>query len=342
MLKLGIIGWGYWGRNYAKYFDSSIDATLDWVCDLREEMLSDAKSRFPHLKVTKSIDDLVQAQLDGIIVVTPASLHFKLAKFLIEKRINLLIEKPLTNSSAQAIELQKLVKKFQVKVLVGHTFLYNQSVRWIKTKVESNFFGKLYYLEFKRQSYGPIRDDVNIVWDFAPHDLAITDYLLNNQLPISIKASGGIFSRHNKEDIAVVILKYPKNILVNINIAWLYPIKVRNLTLLGDKKMAVFEDTNPSEPLKIFDTSIKYPSEKEPYGAGFRLGDVSIPRLKSADPLYTQLKHFVSYLKDQENPITPINNGVRVVALLEAINYSLQQNKEINFKQWLNKSSVKI
>ncbi len=335
MLKLGLIGWGYWGRNYAKYFDSALDAELVAVCDLREDMLADAKRLYPHVKTTRDIRDLVKDKVDGVIIASPASVHYKLASYLIKEHIPILIEKPLTNSYATAKEIEALVKREHTKILVGHTFLYNQAVRYLKREVEAGNMGTPYYLEFRRQSYGPIRDDVNIVWDFAPHDLAITKYLLGGTMPISVYAKSEKFSRNGMEDIAVIIMEYPKNVMVNINVAWLYPIKIRTLTFLGDKKMAFFEDTNANEPLKIFDTSLQYPKENEPSGASFRLGDVYIPRIKTIDPLATQLRHFVKYLEGEEDPVTPVTDGVEIVAILEAISESLRSGEEVNIKQWI-------
>lgn len=335
MLKLGLIGWGYWGRNYAKYFDSNLDAELVSVCDLREDMLLDAKRLYPHVKTTQDIGDLVKDKLDGVVIASPASVHYKLASYFIKAHMPILIEKPLTNSYATAKEIEFLAKEEHTKILVGHTFLYNQSVRYLRHEVEIGAMGTPYYLEFRRQSYGPIRDDVNIVWDFAPHDLAITKYLLHNESPLSVYAKAGKFSRNQMEDVAVIIMEYPNNVMVNINVAWLYPIKIRTLTFLGDKKMAVFEDTNTNEPLKIFDTSLQYPKENDPSGASFRLGDVYIPRIKSIDPLATQLRHFVQYVKGEEEPLTPVSDGVEIVAILEAINESLHSGKEVNIKQWI-------
>lgn len=337
MLKLGLIGWGYWGRNYAKYFDAHLDAELSMVCDLRPDMLADAKRLYPHIETTPDLNDLIKKKLDGVILASPASIHHMLALPFIKAHIPLLIEKPLTNSYKTARDIEKLAKKNKTKVLVGHTFIYNQSVRTLKKQIDHGEFGKVYYLEFRRQSYGPIRDDVNIIWDFAPHDLAITKYLLGNAMPVSVYAKGGKFSRNSMDDIAVIVMKYPGNVMVNINVGWLYPIKIRTLTLLGDKKMAIFEDTNTLEPVKVFDTSLKYPKEHEPSGASFRLGDIHIPRIRSVDPLSTQLVHFVSYIKGDEKPLTPVSDGVEIVAILEAINESLTTGREIQLKEWIKK-----
>jgi predicted dehydrogenase len=329
MLKLGIIGWGYWGRNYAKYFDASVPATLQMVCDLREDMLFDAKSLYPHFIITRDFNDLIRAKLDGVIIASPASIHYKLAIPFIKANIPLLIEKPLTNSLKEAKKLANLAKKYRTKVLVGHTFLYNQSVRFIKKEIEKGSLGKLNYLEFRRQSYGPIRDDVSVIWDFAPHDIAITNYLLGGKQPLSVYAQAGKFSRNSKEDIAVIIMKYPNNVLVNINVAWMYPLKVRTLTVLGDQKMAVFEDTNPTEPIKIYDTSLQYPKEDDPSGASYRLGDVRIPRIRSTDPLAIELKHFISYIQGKEKPLTPVQDGVVNIRILEALDKSLTLGREV-------------
>lgn len=334
-MKLGIVGWGYWGRNYAKYFDAHLDAQLEMVCDLRDDMLEDAKRLQPLTTVTNNTDDLIDAKLDGVIIASPTSVHEKIATPFLEAGIPLLIEKPLTNSYESAKRLEKLAQKTNTKVLVGHTFLYNQSVRYLKNEIDANRLGKLHYLEFRRQSYGPIRDDVSIVWDFAPHDIAITNYLLENTMPISVQASSGKFSRNNQEDIAVIVLMYQGNIMVNINVAWLYPVKIRTLTVLGDKKMVIFEDTNVNEPVKVFDTSIQYPKESEPQGASFRLGDISIPRIPRIDPLALELQHFVAYVQGKEKPLTPISDGVKVVAILEAIGESIQTGKQIHMAPWI-------
>lgn len=332
MKKIGIVGWGYWGRNYAKYFDTYLGATLTHVCDLRGDMLEDAKMLYPHFITTPRLEDLIEAKLDGVIIASPASAHFKIAQKFLEAGIPLLIEKPLTNSLTSANELDKIAKKNSTKVLIGHTFLYNQSVRFLKSEIDANRFGKLYYLEFRRQSYGPIRDDVNIIWDFAPHDVAIANYLLGGISPVSVSVQGGIFSRHDKEDIAVITLKYPGNIMVNINVAWLYPLKIRSLTLLGDKQMAVFEDTNQVSPVSIYDTSLLYPKEEDPSGASIRLGEVRIPRIPAKDPLGTQLRHFIAYLNDEEKPFTPIADGVTVVSILEAMQESLRTGKSVDMR----------
>jgi len=332
MKRLGIIGWGYWGRNYAKYFDSNLDAQLAEVCDLRQDMLDDARRLYPHLKITKDVKEFIRHKLDGVIIASPASMHFSLAKTFIEAGIPVLVEKPLTDSLPTAIALEKFAAKHKAKVLVGHTFLYNQSVRFLKKEIDKGTLGKLHYLEFRRQSYGPVRDDVNVIWDFAPHDLAISRYLLGDSFPITVNAHAGKFSRNGLEDIAVMTLMYPNNVMVNINVAWLYPVKIRALTILGDKKMAVFEDTNANEPVKICDTSIQYPKENDPTGASFRLGDIRIPSIAPIDPLATQLKHFVSYIKGIEKPLTPIEDGVAIVKILDAIERSIHTGREVNMK----------
>ncbi len=328
MMKLGIIGWGYWGRNYAKYFDAKLDAELAVVCDLREDMLKDAKRLHPHINITRDFKDLIRAKLDGVIIASPASFHYQLAAPFLSAHIPLLIEKPLTNSHKTAQALEKLAKKKRAKVLVGHTFLYNQAVRFLKREIDAGRLGRINYLEFRRQSYGPVRDDVNIVWDFAPHDIAIANFLLGSS-PISVYAQAGKFSKNAQEDIAIIILRYPHNVLVNINVAWLYPVKIRTLTVLGDKKMAVFEDTNTNEPVKVYDTTIRYPKEGDPSGASFRLGDIHIPRVPAIDPLETELRHFVVYIQGKEKALTPISDGVEIVTVLEAIQKSLRTGQEI-------------
>lgn len=331
MQKLGIVGWGYWGRNYIKYLDTTVDAELVVVCDQRPEMLRDAKKRFPHLVVTQDVSDLLTLHLDGVIIATPAATHYSLAKLFVQSGIPLLIEKPFTSSLADAQALVDLAKKKNVLVLVGHTFLYNQAVRWLKAKMERRYFGKLYYLECKRQSYGPIRDDVNVIWDFAAHDLSIMTYLLDGAMPKTIYAKGKRYARHEQTDIASIILEYAHNILVTIHVAWMYPIKIRSLTMLGSKRMAVFEDTNQVEPIKIYNTTLRYPSETDPYGAAYRLGNVLMPRISPIDPLATQIQHFISCLNGTEKPLTPMEDGLENTMLLEAISESLAKNKEIDF-----------
>jgi len=328
MKHFGIIGWGYWGRNYAKYINPTIGATLDFVCDLRDEMLVDAKTLYPHFQVTKDFNDLIKNKLDGVIIATPASLHYRVAKPLLEAGMNVLIEKPVTNNVDQAIELQEIAQKNNAKILVGHTFLYNQSVMWLKQKIDEGYFGKVYHIECKRQSYGPIRDDVNIIWDFAPHDIAIANYWLGS-MPQSVSVQAGTFSRHDKEDIAIITLRYPNNVMVSISVAWLYPIKIRTVTLLGDQKMAVFEDTDQQNPVKVYDTAITYPSESDKYGAAFRVGDMIVPRIAQGDPLLHEIKQFIAYIDGKNVPVSPIENGIEVVRVLEAIDTAMKTKTEV-------------
>lgn len=337
MLKLGIIGWGYWGRNYAKYLDTTIEAYFGWVCDLRADMLADAKKRYPNLSVTTDIRDLIRDRVDGVIIATQASSHYRIAKEFLENGIPVLIEKPLAHTVGDAKKLVDISQKSGMKALVGHTFLYNQGIRWLKDKTDGRYFGKLYHLEFKRQSYGPVRNDVNIVWDFAPHDLSIAAHLLKSKTPVTVYAKAKCCSDNTQEDIAAIIIEYPGNILVTVNVAWLYPLKIRTLTLLGSRRMAIFDDTNPVEPLRVYNASLKHPSVTDPYKAAFRLGNGLIPRLAPVDPLYTQMKHFVSYITGKETPLTPLSDGLDTVLLLETISESLRKKREIGYPEFVRR-----
>ncbi len=334
MKRLGIIGWGYWGRNYARYFNKSLDARLEWVCDTSAEMRHDAQSLHPHVHTLQTVDELIDQKPDGVIIAVPARMHFEIASKLAHHHIPVLIEKPLTHDLASAFKLQHIMHANKTVALIGHTFLYNQSVRWIKKHLEKKYFGSLYSIEFKRQSYGPIRDDVNVVWDFASHDISIISWLLEKQEPLTVSATAKSYSRNCQDDIAFITLEYPNNILVSISVAWLYPLKVRNMTMLGSKKMAVFDDTNAIEPLRIYEASVTYPSAQDPYGASFLLGDVHIPRLPSIDPLQEELRHFVACIKHEEKPLTSIDSGVTNVMILTAITKAIQMGDKLEYQKW--------
>jgi predicted dehydrogenase len=313
MLRLGIVGWGYWGKNYGKYLSNAgIDAKLEYVCDLRKEMLKKAQQLFPHIQITDKIQDLVDAKLDGVIIATPAATHYKIANYFLENKINVLVEKPFATSLGDAKKLASLSKKMGTKLLVGHTFMYSQPVRWIKKKIDEGYFGEINYLEFNRKG-GIVRNDVNVVWDLAPHDLSMLSWFMGDVHPLSISAKGKKNSNNCQEDVATITLEYPNDILININVAWTYPVKTRTFTLVGSEKMLVFDDTNLSTPIKVYSPD----------------GKIICPNIKRIDPLHVELSHFVDCVNGKGKALTGPEQGIENVMLLDSITKSLQSGKAI-------------
>lgn len=326
---IGLVGWGYWGRNYPKYFSGQLGARLKWICDKNEIFLKDAKDKYPHIKTSSDIRDLGEdKQVDAVIIATPATTHYQIAEYFLKQNKDILIEKPPTDSSQTMKKLISLAQSRNRILMTGFTFIYNPAVNWIQKKLDQKYLGQVYHLEFRRQSIGPIRDDVNVAWDFAPHDLSMLKYLLGLS-PVSIKADGQIWTRNKREDLVTITLRFPKKIMATIKVSWLYPIKIREVVILGSKRMVVFDDTIKDQPIRVHNMTVDYPRPEEPYGAFFRLGEISIPRIKSQDPLYLMLAHFVKCLKNRQHPKTDGNFGLEIVRYLEAIDKSLKTKKEV-------------
>ena len=330
MIRLGIIGAGYWGINYVRVFSELPDATVAIVCDANADRLRLVRERYPQVAVTTAVDEVFSRKgLDAVLVATPATTHYEIGRRCLLAGKHVLVEKPLTTNAADGDELIRVAKEQNRILMVGHTFLYNSAVRKLKELVSSDNFGKPYYLHATRTNMGPIRQDINVSWDLASHDVSIFNYLLEAQ-PDWVSAVGSRSLGSDREDVAFCNLHYPNNVLANVHVSWLEPNKVREVVAVGSRQRVVFDDLDNLEHIRIFEKGVAASNvEAESFGE-FRLlvrdGDIISPRVDAAEPLKTLAAHFLECIATNTKPLTDGANGVAVVKAMCAINESLAQN----------------
>ena len=329
MINIGIIGIGYWGPNYARLCYEVEDVNLCWFADLDENALNKIKRKYPLAKTTKDYKDLLRDKnLDAVIVTTPATTHFKIVKDLLLAKKNVLVEKPLTANLSEAKELKRLVRKTKKVLMVDHTFKYNSGVRKLKELIEKGELGKIYYILASYSALGPIRKDTDALWDLAPHWIYTLNYLLGEK-PLFVDAKGGEYLKKGMKDVVFLNLEYPKKVLANIHVTWVYPKKDRSLTIVGDKKMVIFDDVSPEARLTIYDRGISLNS-KDPNFADLQVilrdGDVVIPKIENKEPLKEAFKHFLECVEENKRPLSDVNDGNEVVEILEKAVISMKRN----------------
>ncbi len=331
-LRVGLVGLGYWGPNYARLLDGHIDGVQLSACaDLNTERLAKLSRLHPGAKMYEDHRLMLEAGgLDAVIVATGAGAHRKIVEDCLAAGIPTLVEKPLANTSADAEAMQVAAERTGVLLMVGHTFLFNPAVRHIKKLLETGELGRPQYLSFRRTGLGPIRQDVNALWDLAPHDLSMLRYWLGGD-PIEVTARGQAYLRSDLEDVVFLTLRYPNGVIAGIQVSWLDPIKDRTVTVVGDRKMVVFDDVNPTEKLRVYDKGSSYqPSGGEfaEFLASVRDGDIVIPRVPNAEPLKEQLAHFLHCIRTGEKPISDAADGLAIVRTLEQAQADLAANAQ--------------
>lgn len=326
MLRIGVIGYGYWGPNLVRNFAEMNETEVVVVADRKAEQLKRVRAAYPAVDVTTDPDDLFMRRLDAVVIATPPPMHFELTRACLEHGLHVLVEKPLALSSHEAEILVELAHTHQRKLMVGHTFEFNPAVHKLKEIIDSGELGRVFYINAVRVNLGLLQRNLNVIWDLAPHDISILHYLLGST-PRTVSAHGGDCIVDDMHDIAYLHLQFPERVLAHIHVSWLDPCKVRRITVVGSKKMAVYDDVEPLEKIKIYDKSV----DKIPYNDSFgdfqysyHYGDVVIPYIRFSEPLRIECRHFVdSILKDQQ-PQTDGRNGLNVIRVLEAAQESLQ------------------
>lgn len=328
-LTFGLIGCGHWGPNYARLLQTLPGCRLKQICDLNPDRLKALTSLYPQLKATSDTAELfADPEIQAIIIATPASSHESLVEQALKAGKHVLCEKPLTLDPASSQRLTALAAEHNLTLMVGHTFLFNSGIRQLKQYLDEGLLGQLYYIHATRTNLGPIRSDVNAVGDLATHDLSIFNYLLG-KMPLQVSAQGQSWLQPGVEDIAFMTLQYPNQILAHVHVSWLNPVKVRTLTLVGSKKMLVWDDMNPAEPIKIYDVGVI----QEPYYQDFgqfqllpRQGDTTIPRLALKEPLRQEVEAFVQAVTHGKATESDGNFATGIVKILTAIKTSMQQH----------------
>lgn len=326
-IRIAQLGCGYWGPNLLRTFDSLSGCRLTTVVELSEERRKFIQKTLPKIDV---VDDWRKiGDVDAVIIATPAETHYGLAKAFLEAGKHVFVEKPLAMRTEEAIELGEIAEREKRVLMVGHTFLYNPAVNYLKEEMR-NTVGELYYMNSRRLNLGIVRKDINVWWNLAPHDVSIFLYLMDHELPESISVRATSYLQPDTEDVAFAVLKWKNKVTASIHVSWLDPGKVRQMTLVGSRKMIVYDDIS-DEKVKIYDKGIDLPSPKHydtPPNLNFsyRSGDIYIPKISTAEPLKLEAEHFLKCILERKTPLTGPQHGIDVVAILEAGQRSITED----------------
>jgi predicted dehydrogenase len=325
-LSVGIIGCGYWGPNLIRNFSSCPLTEVAAICDASPARLEAMSRTFGHLKTVSSVDQLLEMGLDAVAIATPVSTHFPIAQHCLEAGLHVMVEKPLARTVKEAQGLIDLAERHGRVLMVDHTYLFSNSIRKIKSLVEEGVLGELYYVDSVRINLGLFQHDVNVIWDLAPHDLAIVDAILD--LPArSISAWGCAHADPNIEDLAYVNVDYGDRLMANFHVNWLSPVKIRQMIFAGSRKSLIFNELNTTEPIKIYDRGIEVGESAEDVHRlriGYRTGDIWSPHIEPSEPLQSAVTHFAQCILEDKTCISDGRVGLRVVQLLEAATRSIR------------------
>jgi predicted dehydrogenase len=325
MIRIGVVGYGYWGPNIVRNFHAATDARVTVVCDQRTESLKRAQQAFPGVDVTTEVDKvLTSPDVDAVAIVTPVWTHFDLAKAALENGKHVFVEKPFTATTAQAQELVELGAKKNLRIMVDHTFLFTGAVKKIRQLIEGEELGKLYYYDSTRVNLGLFQHDVNVIWDLAPHDLAIMDHLIRDQ-PTGIVATGASHL-NGHEDVAYITVYFQSNMVAHFNVNWLSPVKVRTTLIGGEKRMVVWNDVEADEKVKVYDRGVEITAREGVYNllVSYRSGDMWAPKVESIEALKAECQYFIECVKDGKDPFNDGVAGLKVVKMLEAADRSIK------------------
>lgn len=326
LVKFGVIGYGYWGPNIVRNLKQLEMTDVVYICDKSASSRQRVQKAYPQVAVTDDPGELMRSpDVDAIAVITPVWTHYELAKAALEHGKHIFVEKPFTSNKEQAEELIELAARKNLKVMVDHTFLFTGAVRKIRQLLDDNSLGKLYYYDSTRVNLGLFQHDVNVVWDLAPHDLSIMDYLIQ-ETPEAMVATGQTHL-NGYEDVAFLTLYFPDKVIAHLNVNWLSPVKVRTTLIGGEKKMLVWNDLEADEKIKIYDKGVTVTSREGVYNllVNYRSGDMWAPQIEQVEALHRELEYFVDCIANNENPINDGHAGLRVVKMLEAASESLRQ-----------------
>jgi len=329
MIKIGLIGFGYWGPNLARNFNQHPELELAAICDFSPDRLEAASRLYPHTTLVDNVEEIFNnTGIDAIAVATPVSTHYDLAKRTLEGGRHLWLEKPMTAKVEEAEELIELSEAKGKTMLVDHTFVYTGAVRKIKEIVDRGELGDLLYYDSTRANLGLFQQDVDVIWDLAPHDISIMDYLMPVK-KLAVSATGAHFYGNGIVPKALLTIYMDSNIIAHINVSWVSPVKIRDTFIAGTSKMILYDDTQPSEKVKVYDKGVElYETKEDLYHlkVQYRVGDMYAPKLEDHEALALETDHFVECMKNGQKPITNGEAGLEVVKILVASRKSLETN----------------
>lgn len=327
MIRVGMVGYGYWGPNVMRNFNSVEGAEVTAVCDIDPKALERLHKTYPRIKVVSDYSDLICSKdVDAVAVVTPVFTHYEIARKALMEGKHVFVEKPFTYESSHAEMLIELADRKKLKIMVDHTFLFTGAVRKIKQLIDDGVLGPLYYFDSARVNLGLFQHDVNVVWDLAPHDLSIMDFLIKDK-PEAVVATGQAHYNHCLEDVAYLTFYFPNNMIAHINVNWLSPVKVRTTLIGGQKKMLVWNDLDSDEKIKVYDKGVDVQNKEGVYDllVSYRSGDMWAPKVVQSEALRVEVEDFVACVQNGKQPINDGPAGLRVVRMLEAAEKSLKQ-----------------
>jgi predicted dehydrogenase len=326
-INIGVIGCGYWGPNLLRNFAENESAQLRWMCDLDEPLLASMSRRYPMAQTTTDYRVIVNdPAVDAVAVVTPVATHYAIAKELLRAGKHVLLEKPLAATVQEAEELCELAEQNQRTLMVDHTFVYTGAVRRMKEIVNSGDLGELLYFDSVRINLGLFQRDINVLWDLAPHDLSIMDYLIDRQ-PRAITALGSSHIERGIENIAYLVMLFPDEFIAHFHFNWLAPVKIRRTMIAGSSKMVLYDDIEPTEKVRVYDKGVTASRSRETdYQTlvSYRTGDVWAPKLDSTEALHYVVAEFLDSIRESRPSLTDGHAGLRVVRLLEAAQRSMK------------------
>jgi len=329
VFNLAVIGCGYWGPNLIRNFRSLQEVKLKIVCDKDQNRLDHMKTLYPDIETTTNYEDILKDNsIHAVGIATPVFTHHKLAKACLIAGKHTFVEKPLASSSDECKDLIKIAKDKSLILMVGHFFIYTPPVIAIKEYIKSGELGDVFYISTRRLNLGPFQKDINVAWDLATHDIAIILYLLEEN-PVSVNCQGKAHINPNIEDITTISLNFNSTRYATIQSSWIDPHKIRDVTIVGSKKMIVYDDTQPLEKIKVFDKRVMAPPHYDTFAEfqySYHYGDIHIPYLKQVEPLKTECQDFIDCIKTGKKSLASGENGLEVVKILEAANKSLKEN----------------
>ena len=333
MIRAAVIGVGYWGPNIVRNFMAEPNINLKYCADLNANRLTYIKNLYPTIETTSDYKDIISKNdVDLVAICTPVYTHYEIAKKALEAGKHVFIEKPMTSTSAQAMELVNIAEQKNLRIFVDHTFIFTGAVQKIKEIINSGELGELYYFDSVRVNLGLFQHDINVIWDLAPHDISIMQYLLSVK-PQAVVATGSDHLNNGLEDVAYLTVYYPNKLIAHIHTNWLSPVKIRQTLLAGSKKMIVWDDNQPSEKVRIYDKGIEVIQSKDQIYKTliqYRTGDMHCPKIEPTEALKAETQNIVNSLMNGEKPLVNGQDGLMVVKILEASQESIKnRGKEI-------------
>lgn len=325
-VSIGVIGYGHWGPNYVRNFALNPETMVKTVCDIDEGRLQSLNNIFPEIKTTSDYREIMEdREIQGVVIATPASSHYKLVKEALLADKDVLAEKALCTVKAEAMELASLAEKRGRILTVGHVFRFNNGIEKVREYIQDASLGKIYYIHMTHTNLGPIRPDVNVVWDLAPHGISILFHILN-AWPLEVNARGLSIFNNEREDFSFISLKYPQDVHCQIHVSWIDPKKVRRMIIVGEKKMLVWNDVS-NNPIEIHDKWVKKETFYRDFGE-FQLipreGPIFIPRISLKEPLKNFCSHFIECVVERKKPLVDGEEAANNIAVIEAINRAMK------------------